>query len=194
MKPDSTSIVFLVCVLLIAACAARPELPTRSAANPADVDLSGAWEIRVEPGAPLIREGEQPQTIQMPKRQPAQSSQPQQRRQTRSKGLDVWIFLETGKVLRVTQTSDGLFISFDRAVVEEYAFGENRRVSVGPIEAQRVTGWVGAELVIETMDMQGALLTETWALEDGGSVLVREMSITDGGKQVFSARQVFDRA
>jgi len=96
--------------------------------------------------------------------------------------------------LRVTQTSDGLFISFDRAVVEEYTFGENRTVSVGPIEAQRVSGWVGHELVLETMDKQGTVLTETWALEEGGSVLIRNMSVKKGDKLLFSARQVFDQA
>jgi hypothetical protein len=87
-----------------------------------------------------------------------------------------------------------LFISFDRAVVEAYTFGENRTVAVGPIEAQRVSGWASHELILETMDEQGSVLTETWSLEDGGSVLVRNITVTEGGKQVFSARQVFDQA
>ena len=66
-------------------------------------------------------------------------------------------------------------------------------VSVGPIEAQRVSGWVGNELVVETMDEEGAVLAETWSLGDGGAVLVRLISVTEDGKQVFSTRQVFDR-
>ena len=180
-------------VLVVAACAAKPELESRSAANPAGVDLSGTWRIRVEGGAPIAREGEQPQTIRMPKPAPTRSPQ-NQRRVTRSDGVDVWIFLETGKALKVTQTHEGLFVSFDRAIVEEFRFGENRIVSVGPIEAQRVSGWVGAELVVETMDKQGAVLKETWGLEDGGAVLVREIAVTKGNTQLFSARQVFDQA
>ena len=127
---------------------------------------------------------------------PKQSSQqrPQQaRRRPSSESPDIWIFLETGKRLRITQTSDGLFISFDRSVVEEYTFGENRTVSVGPIEAQRVSGWVGHELVLETMDEQGMVLTEIWALEEGGSVLVRNISVNKGDKLLYSARQVFDQ-
>jgi len=95
--------------------------------------------------------------------------------------------------LRITQTSEGLFISFDRSVVEEYTFGENRTVSVGPIEAQRVSGWVGQELILETMDEQGNVLTETWSLDDGGSILIRNMTMTKGEQQLWSAMQVFDQ-
>ena len=193
MKRDSIRVACLVCVLALAACAPRPELPSRSSANPAGADLSGIWRIRVEGGAPIAREGEQAQTIRMPKQSSQQRPQ-QSRRRSKSESPDIWIFLETGKRLRVTQTSDGLFISFDRAVVEEYTFGENRTVSVGPIEAQRVSGWVGHELVLETMDKQGTVLTETWALEEGGSVLIRNMSVKKGDKLLFSARQVFDQA
>ena len=106
---------------------------------------------------------------------------------------DVWIFLETGKVLKVTQTRDGLFVSLDRSVVEEVVFGENRVVSVGPIEAQRVTGWVGPQLVVETMDDDGVKLTETWTLEEDGLVLVRDILIADGNQVLFSARQFLDK-
>jgi hypothetical protein len=185
-------LVLLAGVLAFVACAAKPQLESRSAANPAGIDLSGAWRLRAEAGAPLERQGEQPQTIRIPKRSSSRNAQ-EQRREPRSETSDVWIFLETGWSLKVTQTSDGLFISFDRAVVEEFTFGENRMVSVGPIEAQRVSGWVGNELVVETMDEEGAVLAETWSLGDGGAVLVRLISVTEDGKQVFSTRQVFDR-
>ena len=103
------------------------------------------------------------------------------------------MFLETGSSLKISQTPDGLFISFDRAVVEEYTFGENRTVSVGPIEAQRVSGWNGMVFVVETLDGQGTLLTESWHLEPGGAVLVREISVTGDDKDQFSSRQRFDR-
>lgn len=189
MRFNSSRLVILICALVLCACVAKPELELRSAAIPAGVDLSGTWRIRVGGEAPLAREGEQPQTIQMPKRTSSQNPQ----RQRRSELPDVWIFLETGKVLKVTQTSDGLFVSFDRSVVEEVVFGENRTVSVGPIQAQRVTGWEGEQLIAETMDKEGVVLTEIWTLEDNGSVLVRDISITDRNRQLFSARQVFDQ-
>ena len=194
MRVDSSRLVILICVLALHACAAKPQLESRSSANPAGVDLSGDWHIRADGPARLPREGEQPQTIRMPKA-PSSSQNPQnQRRVARSDGDDVWIFLETGQNLKVTQTRDGMFISFDRSVVEAYTFGENRTVSVGPIVAQRVTGWIGVEFVIETLDRHGALLTETWALEEGGSVLVRNILVTKGNAELFSARQVFDQA
>jgi hypothetical protein len=172
---------------------AKPVLEPRSSANPAGVDLSGTWRIRVDGTAPLALEGEQPQTIQIPKRSSSQGAQPQQRRPRKSEMPDVWIFLETGKVLKVTQTRDGLFVSLDRSVVEEVVFGENRVVSVGPIEAQRVTGWVGPQLVVETMDEDGVKLTETWTLEEDGLVLVRDILIADGKQVLFSARQFLDK-
>jgi hypothetical protein len=105
----------------------------------------------------------------------------------------VHVFIEDGRALQITQTDHGLFVSFDRAVVEEYTFGENRIVSLGPIEAQRVSGWEGPVFVVETMDDRGATLTETWALVNDGRELVREVGIVDGEKQLYSSRQVFDR-
>jgi len=141
----------------------------------------------------MTKEGERPQTVQMPRRNSTRNTQ-QKRRKSSDDYSDVWIFIETGKRLRVTQTGDGLFISYDRAVVEEYTFGENRTASVGPIEVQRVSGWIGQELVIESMGKQGYVLTETWALDDDNSVLVRKILLVKGKDQLFSATQVFDRA
>ena len=104
------------------------------------------------------------------------------------------MFLETGRTLRISQTDHGLFISFDRAVVEEYTFGENRVVSVGPIEAQRVSGWEGDSFVVETLDEEGARLTESWALADGGNTLVRRIAVFKKELEHFSTEQVFDRS
>jgi hypothetical protein len=64
----------------------------------------------------------------------------------------VYVFLETGAYLKVTQTAHALFVSFDRSVVEEFRFGESRIVSVGEVQAQRVTGWQGDSLTVETLD------------------------------------------
>ena len=54
------------------------------------------------------------------------------------------VFLETGANVKLTQTDDGLFISYDRSVVEEYIFGEHRIATVGPISAERASGWRGS--------------------------------------------------
>jgi hypothetical protein len=66
-------------------------------------------------------------------------------------------------------------------------------VSVGPIEAQRVSGWEASTLVVETLDEQGALLTESWYLDTDRNVLVRDISVTRGSDEQFSTRQLFER-
>ena len=181
---------FLVLVV-VTACAARPELAARPAGNPAGVDLSGTWVLRGSSDVPPVDE----QMIVLPRTtsRAAETTRPQPRRQSRSKGSAAQVFLESGRTLKISQTVHGLFISFDRAVVEEYRFGENRTVSVGPIEAQRVSGWTGETLFIETMDDDGYVLSESWRLGPDGNVLRRDIAIARGDKQTLSLQQLFDR-
>lgn len=193
-KTFHVSITVGLAIVLLSACAARPQLIPRSAEVPAGIDFSGQWQRRVvpssRPGAPADAEPR----IRIP---PATSSRNQVRRQARRSrsvgGAAAGVFLESGDLLKITQTASGLFISFDRAVVEEYSFGENRVVSVGPIEAQRVSGWQGTIFVAETLDDDGAILAESWTLTKDGSVLVRTISLTDGDEERYSSEQRFDR-
>jgi len=177
--------------LFLSACAASPQLEPRPGGNPLQVDLSGQWVLRSGEAPPVMTE----QTIRMPPT--GNRSAPTGMRTaggpSRSRGSSVHVFLETGSSLKVTQTDFGLFFSFDRAVVEEYNFGENRTVNVGPIQAQRVSGWDGASFVIETMDAKGNTLTETWSLDENGKVLVRQLGISKRGEAGWSSQQVFDR-
>lgn len=103
------------------------------------------------------------------------------------------VFLENGELLKVTQTNFGIFISYDRSVVEEFTFGENRLEKIGPIEAQRVSGWDGRAFVVETLDEGGSKLFERWHLGTDDAVLIRDIRISKGEKETFSQRQVFDR-
>ena len=178
--------VLAAAVILLAACAGTPPLESKSAANTGAVDLSGDWTLRGADEEPPRRfaDGEQP--FRIPKRS-------SQQRPGRATGPAVSVFFESGRSVRISQTVYGLFISFDRAVVEEYTFGENRTVSVGPIEAQRVSGWEGDAFVIETLDTEGARLSEFWSLADGGAVLLRRVALTRRGTELFSTEQVFDR-
>jgi len=107
--------------------------------------------------------------------------------------LSVHVFLEMGKTLKVTQTDAGLFISFDRSVVEEYRFGENREISVGAIKVARASGWENNAYVIETLDDDGAKLIETYRLQDAGEHLQRTMVILHHNKKMVSLQQDFDR-
>lgn len=173
-------------------CGAPEPLPPKPSQVPAGIDLSGRWQLRedTDDAARRIREIER-------KAAGADESLVSRSNSRSSKGgapdYQVHVFLESGKSLKVTQTDYGLFISFDRAVVEEYRFGEQRTVSVGPVEAERVSGWENNAYVIETRDEEGAMLIETWGL-DGADSLVRTMRVNYKGDVELDVRQVFDRS
>lgn len=157
-----------VCLLVAAAgCAGKPVLQPRDAVVPPGVDFSGEWQLRDGPGS------ETP---------PGAGG-----------GELVRVFLESGKALKVTQTEHGIFISFDRAVVEEYRFGEHREVSVGEIVADRVSGWEGTSYVVETLDDDGVKLVESFRLAESGAALRRDIVIERRDKRLYEQVQVFDR-
>lgn len=166
--------------LVLAACAGSgpPRLEPVGDVIPVGVNFDGLWQLRGSPGDAerRIRRSEY--------------------RSSGKRGADspsVYVFLRTGSRLKITQTPYALFVSFDRSVVEEYRFREHRRVSVGPIEADRASGWVDGRYVIRTLDGDSALLEEGYALEASGDVLVRTVAITYRNLEVLSLRQVFDR-
>ena len=181
----------LICLLILGGCASKPVLTALSAPAPPTIDLSGLWTLRSDSDAALRRKGSGEQLIMIP---PETRSRGEVRRRPsrRSSEPAVRVFLETGEALKITQTAHGLFISYDRAIVEEYTFGENRMVSVGPIEAQRVSGWENEVFVVRTLDEGGAILTESWRLE--GDMLVRDIAIRRGDSEHLFARQRFDRS
>ena len=159
--------IVLLLVVVAVGCATREVLVPKSATVPAGVDFSGYWELRG--GQAALPRGRQ------------------------SDEELVRVFLETGQSLKVTQTAHGLFISFDRAIVEEYRFGEQRQVNVGPIVADRVSGWEGLVYVVETLDEDGAKFVDSYRLADGGRTLRRDIVILRGDKRAFEASQYFDR-
>ena len=190
----------LLIVLAISACTAPEVLVPRPASVPVGVDLSGNWQFRRDGSdsprrlQEAIRQTDGIRDRDMYRLPEAQSATTQSRRsRDRVKGGLVFVFLETGDSLKVTQTADGLFISFDRAIVEEFRFGENRMISVGEVQAQRVTGWEGNELVVETLDRNRMKMTERFRLTEGGRVLRREITLRskEGDEEVVL--QLFDR-
>lgn len=180
----------LLASLTLFGCGSRPELIPGSVEAPAGVDFSGEWLLRFDPdamSAPMPgRSSEAERPIDFTSRQKSD-------RRASRRSSTVHLFLKTGKALKVTQTDHGLFVSIDRSVVEEFTFGENRIVSVGPIKAQRVSGWQGRVYIVETLDEEGAILREEWRLGDSGDVLLRNISIVERKKQALSLQQAFDR-
>lgn len=175
-------------------------LAPRDGTVPAGIDFSGTWQITSDQ-----RAGQQRlrQAIRRTDgisdddlfRRPDRESTDRNRRSGSSsvKGGLVFVFLETGSSLKVTQTEHGLFISFDRSVVEEYRFGENRIISVGEAQAQRVTGWEGNQLVIETLDKNNMKMTERIELVDSGNTLERTITFRSKEGQEESVVQRFKR-
>src|SRR5690606_34674220 len=106
----------------------------------------------------------------------------------------VHVFLQHGRQLKITQTQGALFISFDRAVVHEYRFGEQREVRVGPVVAQRVSGWEGESYVVETLDEERMKLTERFRLAAGGERLHRTIVLRARNGESVTIVQEFRRA
>lgn len=161
----SSIFAILAGLLVIAGCGAGEELISKPAQVPVGLDLSGQWLLSSNSGS----------------------------NQRDARETLVYAFLETGKSVKVTQTQFALFVSFDRSVVEEYRFGENRKVSVGPIDASRVSGWEGESYVIETLDKDGAKLVDSYQLDNDGQRLTRTIEIWSDNRQQLSIEQAFDR-
>ena len=174
--------------LLLAGCSAAPALVSKSATVPAGVNLSGSWQIRE--GAATLR---LPESGESDIHAILTSRQSRARSAQRSSGMAAQVFLQFGKSLKITQTDHGLFISYDRSVVREFTFGENRLLTVGPIEARRVSGWEDNTFVVETLDTDGMTLFEHWNLDDAGDVLTRDIRMQKGDEENFSLTQFFDR-
>ena len=175
-------------MLFLGACSSAPVLVPKSAVVPPGVDFSGQWLLRQAQGPGVAGERD-------PRMEPVLTDTRRRSRRSRSSrdSSSVHVFLETGRSLKITQTEHGFFVSLDRSIVEEFVFGENRTVSVGPIEAQRVSGWEGQRYIVETLDEQGAVLREEWRLDESGDVLLRDISIVERDKVKLSLQQQFDR-
>jgi hypothetical protein len=182
-------------VVIVCGCTTREELIIKSSTVPAGLDLSGQWVLRRADRETMqrIEDAAVEAAGGLEKIVPAQRTQSDQPARSSNSGALVHVFLETGVRLKITQTISGLFISFDRSVVEEYRFGEKRVISVGPVEADRVSGWEDDAYVIVTLDKDEAKMTERYSLSENGRVLARSIVITDGNKQRLAIEQLFDR-
>jgi len=177
--------ILLATCLLLGACGTPETLVSRDGTVPAGTDLSGNWVMREISPAERRRLRE---AINKTAGRTGRSS-----RSGSVKSGMVHVFLETGTALKVTQTEHTLFISFDRSVVEEFRFGEHRLVSVGAVQAERVTGWEGTNLVVESLGENGMKLTERFYLTNDGDTLRREITLRSKNLEEEMIVQVFDR-
>ena len=184
----------VVAASIIVACAAREELMPKNAVVPAGVNLSGNWQLSEDDET--MRRISRAERVAAGADEDIVPSRKSGNKLAKRKAGDtsVHVFLETGRALKVTQTDFGLFISFDRAVVEEYRYGEKREINVGPIVADRVSGWEGVAYVIETLDQEGARLIERYRLDEESGTLVRSIRIIFKDDEQLNVVQVFDPA
>lgn len=187
----------------LAGCAGQREqlVPIRGG-NEAAIDLSGRWRMQDDPDEMArridraVRETDGVDERDLLRGIVRRDEQPGRRtssRRRRDVGGLAHVFLESGRTLRISQTDAGLFIAFDRSVVEEYRFGEARMARTGGAVAQRVSGWQDRAYVIETLDEAGMKLTERYSLLDGGATLRRDIVLRSPDMQSVSIVQTFAR-
>ena len=187
----------LVLCLTLGGCAEPEILAPRDGTVPPGTDLSGNWVMREIPPEERRRITEAIRKTDGVDDEVYRRQRPPQNRSRSSgsvKGGLVYVFLETGKALKVTQTAHAMFISFDRSVVEEFRFGESRIVNVGEVEAQRVTGWEGNQLVVETLGENGMKLTERFQLTNNGKTLQRQITLRSKKLEEETIVQEFDKS
>lgn len=186
----SRTVTTLIAIAVLLTACGQPEvLLPRDNSIPAGIDLSGKWQIRAD-----MEDDQKKLRDAIRRTSGARSGSGSRNSKPRKvQGGVVHVFLETGESLKITQTVHGLFISFDRSIVEEYRFGEQRVISIGEVQAQRVTGWEGEQLVVETLDKHGVKLTDRFELTNSGQSLRREITLRSKKYEEQTVIQEFDR-
>ncbi len=186
-------------VCLLAACGAREVLIAKSVENTASLDFSGLWQLRNDAESDqrrlndAIRKTDGVDSSEIFRSADVDQYGRVHYGSRREIGGLVHVFLQNGENLKITQTAGGIFISFDRAVVQEFRFGEYREVHVGPVVADRVSGWEGEGYVVETLDESGMKLTERFAFGEDRDTLRRTITLRGKNMEAETIVQTFDR-
>ncbi|MBM38166.1 MAG: hypothetical protein CMO97_03750 [Woeseia sp.] len=164
-------------------------LDASSSSAPPNVNLSGLWQLKEDQvSSHLFLKNSSSKEFN------TYEFKDLSRKQNSLANSLIRLFFETGELLKITQTEFSLFISYDRSIVEEYSFGENRLILVGPIQARRVSGWKSNYFVVETLDESGTLLSEKWHIQNSDMNLVRDIQIIIGKTEIYRNRQFFEIA
>lgn len=194
--PRSVRSLTVIAVLVFAsACGSREVLVPYSAEPVEETSFAGFWELNEDSrdvARQLNRAIRDTADIRVDVFPPSEND-PARRARIRTSGGLAHVFLENGRSLKVTQTPSAIFISFDRAVVAEFRFGESREISLGEVTAQRVSGWLGSEYVVETLDRNGMKVTERYGLSGGGRTLIRKIVFRGKRKNEATVVETFSR-
>lgn len=189
----------LTSLMLCTACVTPEVLEPLPADMPPGVDFAGQWELagdraeldrRINDAIRRTDDVRDDRVLAAPAPDPRRGGR---RSSGRVKGGIVYVFFESGSNLKISQTPDGLFVSFDRAVVEEYRYGERREIRMGQATASRVSGWDGDDYVIETLDRNRMKLTERYQLSDSGDTLTRRITFRSRDGETATVIERFRR-
>jgi|TARA_B110000196_G_C21060124_1_gene621941 hypothetical protein len=103
------------------------------------------------------------------------------------------LFFENTNKIKITQTKYSLFINFNRSIVEEYSFGEVKKITIGNVIARRSSGWVNNVYRIDTLDDYGMKITEEYKLVNSSNILERLLIFRDRDLNEISVLQTYQK-
>lgn len=103
------------------------------------------------------------------------------------------LFFENTNKIKITQTKYSLFINFNRSIVEEYSFGEVKKITIGNVIARRSSGWFNNVYRIDTLDDYGMKITEEYKLVNSSNILERLLIFRDRDLNEISVLQTYQK-
>lgn len=103
------------------------------------------------------------------------------------------LFFENTNKIKITQTKYSLFINFNRSIVEEYSFGEVKKITIGNVIARRSSGWINNIYRIDTLDNYGMKITEEYKLIKSSNMLERLLIFRDRDLNEISVLQTYQK-
>ena len=191
------SFLFLFFIFLLSSCASIEELDKYSNKNTSKTDLNGSWEFigNFEDNKRSIASAVKKTNdviYQSIKTTGVFDRNNLSKVKPNSRGV-AHLFFENTKKIKITQTNYSLFINFNRSVVEEYSFGEVKKITLGNVIARRSSGWVNNSYRIETLDDYGMKITEEYKLTGSSNNLERMLIFRDRDLNEIRILQIYQK-
>ena len=191
------SFLFLFFIFLLSSCASIEELDKYSNKNTSKTDLNGSWEFigNFEDNKKSIASAVKKTSdviYQSIKTTGVFDRNNLSKVKPNSRGV-AHLFFENSKKIKITQTNYSLFINFNRSIVEEYSFGEVKKITLGNVIARRSSGWVNNSYRIETLDDYGMKITEEYKLTGSSNNLERMLIFRDRDLNEIRILQIYQK-
>ena len=191
------SFLFLFFIFLLSSCASIEELDKYSNKNTSKTDLNGSWEFigNFEDNKKSIASAVKKTSdviYQSIKTTGVFDRNNLSKVKPNSRGV-AHLFFENTKKIKITQTNYSLFINFNRSIVEEYSFGEVKKITLGNVIARRSSGWVNNSYRIETLDDYGMKITEEYKLTGSSKNLERMLIFRDRDLNEIRILQIYQK-